>query len=279
MHRLSIDQIVKKIENEDIFHAVAEDNSFEIKIDDYVPFACAAVHDGHQFSKDLWEKCCHTDYDRWYEEDPCTADMISGLPITLVARDSRFEYDLNRAPKNAIYETAWGKKLWKTPLTEQEKQRALDKHENFYRVVLALVIKLEELFGSVIFYDLHSYNWKRWDREVPVFNIGTEIVDREKFHTAIQQWQEILAKFNLPIQRRISCEINDVFDGRGWFLDYVTQNSLNTLVLATEVAKIYADEDKYIVYPEVVHALKDQFKYYIQAHAHRFYDRHHAIDE
>jgi len=278
MLRLSISEIVGRIEREETFHAVANDNSFEIKIDDYVPYACAAVHDGHQFSKDLWEKCLHTDYDRWYEEDPSTAEMISGLPITIVGMDSRFEYDLNREPSKAIYETAWGKELWKEPLTRAEKERALEKHDNFYRVVLALVVKLEELFGSVVFYDMHSYNWKRWDRPVPVFNIGTEKIDNDKFHTAVMQWQEALEKINLPITQPVECKINDVFDGAGWFLRYVTQNSLNTLVLATEVSKIYADELTYRINPEVVHALRDQLKYYIQAHAHRFYDRHHSQD-
>lgn len=278
MHRLSITEMIKRIEREEIFHAVADDNSFEIKIEDYVPFACAAVHDGHQFRKDLWDKVLHSNYERWFEEDPATAEMISGLPITIVGRDSRFEYDLNREPSKAVYETAWGKELWKQPLTDEEREKSLEKHDNFYRVVLALVLKLEEMFGSVVFYDLHSYNYRRWEREVPVFNIGTQAINAQKFQTAIQQWQEILNKFALPIDQEVKCEVNDVFDGMGWFCRYVTKNSLNTLVLPTEVSKIYGDELAYQIYPEVVYALKDQFKYYIQAHAHRFYDRHHTED-
>jgi hypothetical protein len=278
MNKMSIRQILGKIEHEEIFHAVADDYSFSIKIDDYVPYACAAIHAGHNFDKRLWNKCLHTEYDRWYEEDPDTGTMISMLPITIIAHDSRFEYDLNRDPKDAIYDDAWGKKLWKIPLTEEEKERALEKHDNFYKVVLQLILKLEELFGTAVFYDLHSYNRKRWDREVPVFNLGTSNLDQYKYKEAIQQWQEILNNVTLPIDQKVSCEINDVFQGNGFFLKYITANSLNSLVLATEISKIYCDEETGVIYPEVVHTLRDKLKYYIQSHAHRFYDRHHDYE-
>jgi hypothetical protein len=278
MNKMSINQILNKIENEETFHAVVDDYSFSLKIDDYVPYACAAVHDGHHFSKDLWDNCLHTEYDRWYEEDPATGTMISLLPITIIAHDSRFEYDLNRPPKEAIYDTAWGKKLWKEPLSDKQKNRALKKHEQFYRVVLQLIVKLEEMFGSVVFYDLHSYNYKRWDRPVPVFNIGTTQVNEELYKVAIDQWQEILNNVSLPISQKVTCTVNDVFKGNGFFLKYVTSNSVNSLVLATEVSKIYADEETGVIFPEVVHALRDKLKYYIQSHAYRFYDRHHTAD-
>lgn len=278
MIKLSIRQILNKISHEETFHAVAEDYSFSIKIDDYVPYACAAIHDGHQLDKRLWENCLHTAYDRWFEEDPGTGTMISMLPITIIAHDSRFEYDLNRDPNEAVYDSAWGKNLWKKPLTRDERDRAISKHDNFYKVVLQLVVKLEELFGSVVFHDLHSYNIKRWDRKVPVFNLGTTNINQNKYKTAIDQWQEILNNMSLPIDEKISCEVNDVFQGNGYFLKYVTQNSINTLVLATEISKIYCDEETGVIYPEVVHALRDKLKYYIQSHAHRFYDRHHHFE-
>lgn len=277
MLKLSITEMLMKIEREERFHAVASDYSFSIKIDKYVPFVCAAVHDGHHFQKQLWDDCLHTEHDRWYEEDPCTGEMISGLPITLIAHDSRFEYDLNRDPLEAIYETAWGKELWRKPLSRKHKDQAILRHNNFYRVVLSLIIKLEEMFGSTVFYDVHSYNWKRWDRKVPVFNIGTKNIDQDRFVHDIQQWKEILDKIELPIEQEVSCGINDVFQGNGYFLKYVTSNSLNTLVLATEISKVYCDEETGVIYPDVVHAVKDQFKYYIQAHAHRFYERHERI--
>jgi len=75
MEKLSIQQIINKIEAEETFEAVSEDYSFTLKIDKYVHYACAAVHDGHQFRKELWQNCLHTEYERWFEEDPQTKEM------------------------------------------------------------------------------------------------------------------------------------------------------------------------------------------------------------
>src|SRR5210317_1348267 len=118
MIKLSIDEIIKKINAEETFHAVALDYSLTLKIDSYVPYICTAIHDGHQFRKELWKNCLHTEYDRWYEEDPDTKNMVFSHPIVFAGCDSRFEYDLNRSPEDAIFETAWGKQLWKTPLDQ-----------------------------------------------------------------------------------------------------------------------------------------------------------------
>lgn len=142
MLRLSVKQIIEKINKEEVFHAVSSDYSFTIKIDEYVHYVCGAVHDGHQFRKDLWKNCMHSEYERWYEEDPATKQMILSHPIVIAGNDSRFEYDLNRSPETAIYEDAWGKKLWHTSLSDKEKEKSLLKHENFFKIVCALVSKL-----------------------------------------------------------------------------------------------------------------------------------------
>ena len=61
MQRLTLDQIISKIEAEETFHAIASDYSFTLKIDEYVPYVCGAVHDGHQFRKELWDIVCILD--------------------------------------------------------------------------------------------------------------------------------------------------------------------------------------------------------------------------
>lgn len=272
MQKLSIVDIISKIESEELFQAVASDYSFTIKIDDYVPYACAAVHNGHQFRKELWPKCLHTEYDRWYEEDPKTKTMLKPHPIVISGMDSRFEYDLNRDPKNAIYEDAWGKQLWKEPLTEDEKSRSLEKHQNFYKVVHALIRKLELKFGCCVVYDLHSYNWKRWDREVPTWNLGTSNIDNKRFDNAIEAWREQLSKIKLPNGIPTTSKINDTFQGNGYFLKFITTNFKNTLVLATEVGKVYCDETDQIIYPEVVSAIRKGLKKQLPEHALNFYN-------
>lgn len=274
MRKLSLNQIIKNIENELAFEAVVEDYSFTIKIEDYVPYVCGAVHDGHQFRKELLENCLHTEYDRWFEEDPCTKEFVKSHPIVIAGCDSRFEYDLNRDPKNAIYEDAWGKKLWKNPLSDIQKQQSLQKHHNFYKVVHALILKLEEKFGTLVVYDMHSYNWRRWDREVPVINLGTANIDNERFGNLVESWRTSLAELKLPNDIIATSKINDTFQGNGYFLKYITQNFKNTLVLATEFKKIYCDEYAQIIFPEVVSAIETQLRDKIKSHALSFYNAH-----
>ncbi|MBC2840503.1 N-formylglutamate amidohydrolase [Robiginitalea sp. SC105] len=260
MLRLPVGEMVRLIGQETPFEAVADDYSFRIKIEEYAPLVCGAVHDGHQFRKSLWERCTHSEYERWYEEDPCTLEMVKDHPITLAGCDSRFEYDLNRPPETAIYEDAWGKKLWKSPLPESEHRRSLDKHQAFYRVVHALIGKLEALHGAVLVIDMHSYNHKRWQREVPTWNLGTRNIDNIRFGALAETWRSRLADMALPHGIPATSRINDTFQGNGYFLKYITGNFENTLVLATEIAKVYCDELSGILYPEVVSAVRRQLK-------------------
>jgi N-formylglutamate amidohydrolase len=271
MERLTVDQIIERIQNEHPFEAVSLDYSFTIKIEAYVHYICGAVHDGHQFRRSLWDNCLHSEYDRWFEEDPATKQMVQSHPIVIAGCDSRFEYDLNREPESAIYEDAWGKKLWREPLTDNEKQQSLSKHNNFYKVVNALITKLESLHKAVVVYDMHSYNWRRWDREVPVINLGTKNIDNKRFGAFVDNWSESLSQLQLPHSIAATSKINDTFQGNGYFLKYITQHFNNTLVLATEFKKIYCDELNQIMFPEVVAAIEAQLLHKLPAHARQFY--------
>jgi len=274
MQRLTVEDIIKKINNEDIFEAVSEDYSFTIKIDSYVHYVCAAIHYGHQFRKELWDNCIHTEYDRWYEEDPATKEMINTHPIVIAGCDSRFEYDLNRSPEDAVFETAWGKQLWKNPLPDNMKEQSLKKHEAYYKVVKALISKIEEKFGVCIVYDMHSYNWRRWDRVVPTWNLGTSNIDSTRFGADIEDWRQSLSEMILPNDIKSTSKINDTFQGNGYFLKFITNNFKNTLVLATEIAKVYCNEYEQIMYPEVIASVEKELKERLPKHASLFYKRH-----
>ena len=172
--------------------------------------------------------------------------------------DSRFEYDLNRDPESAIYDDAWGKKLWKAPLSEKERKQSLEKHSAFYNVLHTLLQHIEKIHGKAIVFDMHSYNWKRWDREVPTWNLGTSNVDSARFGSVIESWRKKLGTIDLPNGIESSSKINDTFQGKGYFLKYITENFRNTLVLATEIAKVYCNEESGVIFPEVVHAVEQQ---------------------
>jgi len=186
--------------------------------------------------------------------------MVRSHPIVIAGRDSRFEYDLNRDPENAIYEDAWGKKLWKKALSEEERELSLKKHASFYKVVRALVNQIEKQHGTAIVFDMHSYNLKRWDRDVPTWNLGTTNIDNQRFGAIVDSWSKKLGAMDLPNGIKSTSKINDTFQGNGYFLKYITKNFKNTLVLATEIAKVYCDEETGVIYPEVVRSVADQLK-------------------
>ena len=145
---------------------------------------------------------------------------------------------------------------------------------NFYSVVHALISKLEDKFGVTIVYDMHSYNWKRWDREVPTWNLGTSNIDNERFGKDVESWRKLLESIELPHKIKQTALVNDTFQGNGYFLKYITNNFNNTLVLATEIAKVYCDEYKQIIYPEVVSEVEKQLKSILPKHAEEFYKSH-----
>lgn len=264
---MTIKDIINSIKSGRTFQATAEDGSFTIKIDRYVPYVCTAIHNGSHVRHELINKMALDEYERWYEEDPHTADFIASMPITLVGNDSRFEYELNR--KDPIYEEAWGKKIWKKPLTKKEINISTQKHANYYRVTHALIEKLESLFGASLVYDVHSYNHKRWDRAVPVFNIGAECIDQKKYAPFVENWRKELGEIKLK-GLQIESKINDVFFGRGYNLEYITTNFDNTLVLATEISKIYCDEETGEIYPQLIKSIQTALKKAILNNANDF---------
>ena len=260
MRKLSVAEIISNIQSGIPFEAVSEDYSFRIKIDEYAPYICGAVHDGHQFRASLWENCIHTEHERWYEEDPCTFAMVKSHPIVIAGCDSRFEYDLNRPPETAVFEEAWGKQLWRNPLSNEEKELSLSKHNAFYSVVDVLELQLEKLHNNVVVFDMHSYNWRRWDRPVPTWNLGTINIDNKRFGSIVDSWSAKLGSMKLPGNIPQTSLVNDVFQGNGYFLKYITNHFDNTLVLATEISKVYCDELSGIIYPEVVHSVEKHLK-------------------
>ena len=133
---------------------------------------------------------------------------------------------------------------------------------------------MEELFGAAIVYDMHSYNWKRWDRSVPVVNLGTSNIDNERFSAFAKAWCETLKTIKLPNDIVTTAAINDTFQGNGYFLKYITEHFDQSLVLATEFSKIYCDEYDYIIYPEVVEAIEKQMKLHLRNHATSFYNEY-----
>lgn len=254
---MTLREIINSIKKGETFNASIDDGSFTIKIDRYVPYVCTAIHNGNNLRPELFKKIALDDYERWYEEDPHTGDFIESMPITLIANDSRFEYDLNRS--EPVYYEAWGKKVWTKPLSIKEKAVSAKKHANYYKVTHALIEKLESMFGASLVYDIHSYNYKRWGRDVPVFNIGTECIDNKKYSKFVENWKRELENIKIK-DIQVKAKENEVFFGRGYNLEYITTNFKNTLVFATEIKKIYCDEETAEVFPQIIKSLQSGLK-------------------
>lgn len=270
MKLMTADECIEAIRRQETFHASVDDEAFFVKVEDYTHFVCTAIHSGHRMRAGLAGKCALSEAERLYEEDPFTDTLIGNLPVTVMANDSRFEYDLNRGPDKCVYVEAWGKSVWREPLTEAEKTRSLDKHAAFYRVLGALYDKLESLHPAVLTYDVHSYNYRRPEMgDTPVFNVGTEQIDMTRWQGAIDHWVGILDGIRLP-GIPVRCAINEVFFGRGYHATFVRENQRNTLILPSEVKKVFMDEHTGQPYPEILEPLHAEFERAVRKNSHDF---------
>ena len=261
MFDLSVKAIIEKIENLELFTATVDNGSFTIVIEKYVPFVCAAIHNGSRLSDSLSENCLLNAKDRWNEEDPLTGEFIEALPIRIIANDSRYAYDLNRSEDKAIYDIAWGKPVWKRPLSSAETTLSLTRHREFYSIINTLVKTLEKKFGGCAIYDIHSYNYQRDDIHVeyPIFNIGSENIDKTKYSKYVNRFIRELGKIKFDnIENRVA--ENEVFFGRGYLAQFVKERFNKTLVLPIEIKKVYCDENNGDIYPSVVNTISEGIK-------------------
>ncbi|HDR67552.1 MAG TPA: flavohemoglobin expression-modulating QEGLA motif protein [Bacteroidaceae bacterium] len=259
MLKLDINTIIKKIRTEEQFEAYLDDGSLYIRIAEYVPYVCLAVHNGHRIRPDLEQLCLLNDFERWYEEDPNTLDFIYSFPIVIAGMDSRYEYDLNRSPEEAIYDVAWGKQVWKKPLSEEQKALSLKKHAVFYQLLQVLFEKLTADYHSVLAFDVHSYNYRRLDKKCPLFNLGTGGLGTDRYEKNIAFFSKELGKISLP-NIDVSVAENVVFSGNGYLLKTIRKNFPDALVLATEIKKVYCNEDTGEIYPIIIEKLSHQLK-------------------
>jgi uncharacterized protein (TIGR02421 family) len=260
MLKLSEAEIIERIQTGQTFECEIDDGSFAIKIDSYAPSVCMAIHAGHNFRRELLSKCALDDDERLYEEDPHTCQMIQAMPITVVANDSRYEYDLNRPIATCIYNKVWDKTVWKRKLTKKESQASIEKHQRFYRVLDVLTTTIERRFGAALIFDIHSYNYLGLEERVtPTFNIGTEQLDRERWKDTIELALNRLGEITLPNLPVVADE-NIVFSGRGYLASHINARLQNTLVLPLEIKKIFMDELSGEIYPLVMQELVHQFK-------------------
>jgi len=270
IENLSEQECISAIKEGRMFHASVADGAFTIKIESDAPFICTAIHNGHRVRDEIIDNCALSDDERYFEEDPHTDEFINNMPITVIGCDSRYEYDLNRSPDTAIYEEAWGKAVWKAPLSTKQMITSLDKHYSFYRVIFALYDRVIEQHGGCLVYDIHSYNYKRKGDDSPAFNLGTEQLDVTKYGDVINHWIEQLNNIEIP-NHSIRAALDEVFYGRGYQAT-IAKNFDNTLVLPTEFKKFFMDEMTGRVDQDVIETIKPKFEQAILDNVEKFSD-------
>lgn len=259
MLKLSEFDIIERIQRGELFECQSLDSSFSLKIETYTPAVCLAIHAGHTMRSSIINNCRLDDQERLYEEDPYTEKFVHAMPITLVANDSRYEYDLNRPVANCIYNTAWGKNVWRKKNSPKEQKKSIEKHQSFYRVLDILVDYLENRFSAVVLFDIHSYNYLRREDKSPVFNLGTEQINKERWQGVVDVVLKILNRIELP-NIPVNALENSSFYGRGYLIAHINSRFQNSLVLPIEIKKIFMDEIKGEPFPLVMQELNHQFK-------------------
>ncbi|WP_051227526.1 flavohemoglobin expression-modulating QEGLA motif protein [Oceanospirillum beijerinckii] len=274
MQRLSEKEILRRIRQGEAFECLAEDDSFTLKVEEYTPAIYTAIHDGHQFRSSLEKYSLLSEAERYQEEDPFTGEMIQAMPITLIGMDSRYEYDLNRPVATCVYKKAWGKQVWHKPISVSQRQASIEKHKRFYRILDALVEKVEQLYGACIVFDMHSYNGFRQSESAPVFNLGTEQVDMDRWQRVVKRFERQLNSITLqgvPVR----AASNEVFYGRGYLIAHTNSRFENTLVIPCEVKKVFMDEHSGEVFRLVLDELKEGLKHSLSDTA-AFFARNHT---
>lgn len=259
---IPLDEIEKRLKKNALpFRGRTELWSATFSFDQPSHIAATAIHSSRQIREELQPMLKISPEERLREEDPGTEFFLKRFPIIITAADSRYEYDINRKEERAIYDIAWGKKAWKYPPGEGEKEITLAKYTEFHRLmeILAKYLIQDNDYGVIL--DIHSFNYRRetdLPDNKPDINIGTGPVNRERFGDIIDTLIAGLNKISLRGARLRVAE-NEIFTG-GYLSRRLSSTYYdNLLVLAIEFKKIYMNELTGEIYRPVLNELVDKF--------------------
>ena len=217
------------------------------------PIVATAIHDGTRLRAEVAAAMKLSDPDRLREEDPFTGQAVLDVPTHVIAHVSRFEYDLNRAAGEAIYQTpeqAWGLDIWHAPLAEDVVRRSRDLHGSYYRMLGQLLDDVAASHERFVLLDIHSYNHRRDGSDgaptdpakAPDINIGTFSMPRDQWAGVMDPLIEAMAGFDFN-GRRLEVRENIAFQGKGEQTRFVHERYPNqSCAIAIEFKKFFMDE-------------------------------------
>ena len=211
-----------------------------------------SVHAGHAVRPDLAALMVLDEAQRFREEDPYTDRIAEVVPDRVLTHRSRFECDLNRPRREAVYRTpedCWGLEVWEGgELPDEQFKGSLATYDAFYDALGERLDRVAER-GPFVLLDVHSYNHRRGGEDAPPapakdnpeVNVGTGSVDQELFEPLLERFMADLRSGHLgpgPVDARE----NVAFEGRNmaWFVH--DRYPRVGCVLALEFKKTFMDE-------------------------------------
>lgn len=276
--RIRLAEALHHLRNGTPFVAAAVDGICAVRIHDYLPLVCITLHDGDGFPRGLEKQCLLSKAERRFEEDPHTTHLLERLPLVFSGLDSRYYYDLNRVENFAIANEMFDRQVWRNG-DHPDPRRALSRHGRFYRMVGALLEGLIARYGGCLVLDLHSYNASKHLRPTPLFNLGT-CANTPEHRPLLDFFLSRLTEVKVPDIATTVAE-NDVFEGRGRFVNWVSRSFPEAIPLCLEVKKIYCDERSSELQPVhfaalqtgLTEAIQDLFAYYRDTHLQHLCER------
>ena len=218
------------------------------------PVVASAIHDGHELRPEIAARMALADADRLREEDPFTGGGVLGVPTHVVVHRSRFEFDLNRDPANAVYATpaqSWGLAVWRGGSLEPALvQDSLELHSAYYRMLAALLDEVAARHQRFVLLDVHSYNHRRDgpdapptpQQDAPDINIGTFSMPRAEWAWLLDPLMDAMRGFDFN-GRRLDVRENVAFQGKGEQTRFVHDGYPGRgCAIALEFKKFFMDE-------------------------------------
>lgn len=224
------------------------------------PAGCIAValHNGSRVRPEVEAILEVGRNERFREEDPYTAELIAGFPIQLIARDSRFEYDLNWEAGKCIYpweEKKWGMQVWNSPPSDAIISATLEKYSEFHDLLDLLVNFALNTEQPVLLYDVHAYCYRRdeertwWEDNRPDINLGTRSINRDYFGPMIDAFLRCISDLTID-GHTLRIGENTLFPGGHLTRKFTGLYPEKVLVLAIEFKKLFMDEWTGQLFPE-----------------------------
>jgi len=231
------------------------------------PVVATAIHDGHELRPEVARLMRISEDERLREEDPFTGHAILDVPTHIIAHRSRFEFDLNRGPEEAVYQTreqSWGLDVWKEPPPADLVKRSLALHAAYYAMLGHVLQAIADSHERFVLIDVHSYNHRREGPEgdaapqstAPDINIGSYSMPRKQWSFLLDPLMEEMRSFDFN-GRRLDVRENIAFQGKGEQTRFVHERFPGRgCAIALEFKKTFMDEWTGIPDPNELEAMR-----------------------